>query len=178
MSHCLLKEARDRLEVLRGRLLDGEAGKADDETQDLVWRIDNHLKTTISVIWDISDVQEIRPGLGDAQALEVLQHFKRNHDATQGVTWETLQFHAEQLLGEAPDTRPPYTSLTMRQAYLWLMENDVGGATIWDLLVDKRDHQALLDNVGQNLRDYGDEGCDFCYVDAGLGLRFMREAEA
>jgi len=58
----------------------------------------------IAIIWTIEDVQEMRPELGDDQAWEVLQIVSRRHDATLGVTWETLECVAQDLFGDAPDS--------------------------------------------------------------------------
>jgi hypothetical protein len=58
----------------------------------------------IALIWSIEDVQEVRPDLTDKQAWEVLQQVKSHHDATLGVTWETLEWVAQDLFGDAPET--------------------------------------------------------------------------
>jgi hypothetical protein len=58
----------------------------------------------IAAIWSVEDVQEVRPDLTDQQAWEVLQEVKRHYDATIGVTWVTLEFIAEHLFGDAPET--------------------------------------------------------------------------
>jgi hypothetical protein len=58
----------------------------------------------IASIWCIEDVQSVRPGLTDDQAWEVLQAARRNHDATIGINWDVLEFHAADLFGSAPDT--------------------------------------------------------------------------
>lgn len=54
------------------------------------------------MVWDISDVQERRPDLTDDQALMVLGHVDRAHDACVGVNWEVLEAAAESLYPE-PD---------------------------------------------------------------------------
>ena len=58
----------------------------------------------IALIWSIEDVQEVRPDLTDEQAWEALQQVKSDHDATCGVTWETLEWAARDLFGDAPNT--------------------------------------------------------------------------
>jgi hypothetical protein len=52
---------------------------------------------SISIVWHVSDVQEIRPDLTDGQAYEVLIHAKRNHNAEMGINWDTLEFGADYL---------------------------------------------------------------------------------
>ena len=55
------------------------------------------LPDTIEISWHIDDVKEVRPDLTDAQAREVLQEAKRRHDATIGIDWDVLAFHADDL---------------------------------------------------------------------------------
>ncbi len=58
----------------------------------------------IAAGWSIEDVQEIRPDLTDEQAWDVLQAVLRHHNATIGINWEVLQYHADKLFGDAPET--------------------------------------------------------------------------
>ena len=58
----------------------------------------------IALIWSVEDVQEVRPDLTNEQAWEVLQQVKSDHDATIGVNWETLEWAAQDLFGDAPET--------------------------------------------------------------------------
>lgn len=58
----------------------------------------------IAVIWCTEDVQEIRPGISEEQAWEVLQAASRYHDATIGINWDVLGCHADMLFGDAPET--------------------------------------------------------------------------
>src|SRR5262249_48837057 len=51
----------------------------------------------IAVVWSVEDVQEVRPDLTEEQAREVLSQVERQHDATLGVTWDTLELAAEDL---------------------------------------------------------------------------------
>ena len=60
-------------------------------------------RSQIAIIWSIEDVQEVRPDLSKDQAWDVLQVVHRRHDATLGVTWETLEYTAQSLFGDAPD---------------------------------------------------------------------------
>lgn len=57
-------------------------------------------KHSIFIEWCVDDVKDVRPDLDDDQALEVLEFVKDNHDATIGVTWETLQYAADLLYPE------------------------------------------------------------------------------
>lgn len=58
----------------------------------------------IALIWSIEDVLEVRPDLSDDQAWEVLKIVDRRHDATCGVTWDTLAYIAAELFGSQRDT--------------------------------------------------------------------------
>jgi hypothetical protein len=58
----------------------------------------------IALVWCIEDVQAVRPDLTDEQAWEVLQAVKRQHDATIGVSWLTLECVAEDLFGPNLET--------------------------------------------------------------------------
>ena len=52
---------------------------------------------SISIVWCIDDVKEVRPDLDDEQAWDVLQVVKDNHDATMGISWDTLEYAADHL---------------------------------------------------------------------------------
>lgn len=56
--------------------------------------------TQIAIIWDVDDVQVIRPDLSDEQAMEVLRHAKRYHDANMGINWDVLKVWADELYPE------------------------------------------------------------------------------
>lgn len=51
----------------------------------------------IALIWDIEDVQGVRPHLTDTQALEVLHQVENHHDADTGVHWDTITGWADLL---------------------------------------------------------------------------------
>ena len=52
---------------------------------------------TIAVTWSIGDVMSVNTDLTEAEAWEVLKLVGRQHDATMGITWETLAAAAEQI---------------------------------------------------------------------------------
>jgi len=54
----------------------------------------------IAIFWHIEDVQSIRPDLSDEKASIVLKHLKKNHDASVGVNWETIEVVADILFPE------------------------------------------------------------------------------
>lgn len=54
----------------------------------------------ISIGWSVEDVLEVAPDLTPEEASEVLRRVKHGHDATLGVTWETLEFHADMVRDE------------------------------------------------------------------------------
>lgn len=49
---------------------------------------------TIVTAWSVEDVLQVRPDLCAYQARKVLDAVLRAFDATQGITWETLELHA------------------------------------------------------------------------------------
>jgi hypothetical protein len=57
----------------------------------------------IAIVWNTDDVLEVRPDLSEEQAWEVLQLAEREHDATSGINWESLEAIADSLYGEAPE---------------------------------------------------------------------------
>jgi hypothetical protein len=58
----------------------------------------------VAHIWGIEDVQGIRRDLNEDQCWEVLQHVDHHKDAEIGITWLTLEYAAEHLFGDAPET--------------------------------------------------------------------------
>jgi hypothetical protein len=51
----------------------------------------------VAITWAIEDVQEERPDLNDEQAMQVLKRCVDQHDATIGINWETIEYHADDL---------------------------------------------------------------------------------
>lgn len=49
----------------------------------------------IAIIWDIDDVHGLGYNLTDEQAIDVLRICSDNHDATLGITWDTLECAVE-----------------------------------------------------------------------------------
>jgi len=60
----------------------------------------------ITIVWQLEDVQCIRPYLTNEQSSEVLVHLKKNHDATVGINWGTIETVADILF---PSTLPQIT---------------------------------------------------------------------
>lgn len=63
-------------------------------------------RNQIAIIWDIEDVQTLRPDLGDEQAWQVLEQVERHHDAGIGIHWEVLEIHAQVLFPEPIEEEP------------------------------------------------------------------------
>jgi len=74
------------------------------DTQEIDIRVLLAERRQIAVIWSVEDVQEVRPDLSEDQGWDVLQVVQRRHDATLGVTWDTLEWVARDLFGDAPDS--------------------------------------------------------------------------
>jgi hypothetical protein len=58
----------------------------------------------IALIWSVEDLQAVRPDLDDEQAWAVLQEVEHRHDASIGVTWDTLEYAADELFNSSPKT--------------------------------------------------------------------------
>ena len=52
---------------------------------------------SISIVWEVEDVQEMRPDLTNKQCINVLQNLKRNHDACMGINWDVIEFMCDDL---------------------------------------------------------------------------------
>jgi len=54
----------------------------------------------VAFSWHISDVKQERPHLTDAQAMEILEQMKNNHNAEIGVTWDVIRTTSDTLFPE------------------------------------------------------------------------------
>ena len=59
--------------------------------------VQDNITEEIAVIWNIEDIQSIRPDLTDKQASDVLENLKENHDANIGINWESIEITADNL---------------------------------------------------------------------------------
>lgn len=57
--------------------------------------INDDITEEIAITWHVEDVQSIRPDLTGEQASEVLIHLEKNHDATEGINWSTIEIAAD-----------------------------------------------------------------------------------
>jgi len=48
-------------------------------------------KTQIAIVWSIEDIQSLAD-VTDTEAMDILENIKNHHDATIGVTWDTLEY--------------------------------------------------------------------------------------
>lgn len=55
-----------------------------------------NLDTTRYIGWSIKDVQSeyVNPDIDDCEALDLLEKAISEHDATIGITWDTLRYYA------------------------------------------------------------------------------------
>jgi hypothetical protein len=58
----------------------------------------------IAIIWDIDDVQSLRPDLDDNEAMQVLSAVDDKHDANIGINWDVIQFWADELYPQDEET--------------------------------------------------------------------------
>jgi hypothetical protein len=49
------------------------------------------LPDEITISWHFTDVQDVDDSLTNEEARQVLQLIKKNHDATIGVNWESIE---------------------------------------------------------------------------------------
>jgi len=49
----------------------------------------------IAILWSVDDVDDARPDLTDEQKMSVLEEVSDHHDASWGVTWDTLKDTAD-----------------------------------------------------------------------------------
>ncbi len=115
------RQALDRLLTTAGDLdaaIDGVTDQFDDERAELDTACRNATATLagcdlnldellagrgqIALLWSVDDVQDVRPDLTAKQAWEVLKRVRSSHDASLGVSWETLEWAALDLFGDAP----------------------------------------------------------------------------
>jgi hypothetical protein len=59
----------------------------------------------IAILWNIQDVKDHGkehgyPDIADEQAMEILEDVEHNHDASMGVSWETLEYYTDSYMGE------------------------------------------------------------------------------
>lgn len=57
----------------------------------------NRATGSISIVWSVQDVWAVRPDLEYDEAMDVLIRVYRGHDATIGISWETLKVYAEDI---------------------------------------------------------------------------------
>jgi hypothetical protein len=55
----------------------------------------------VAILWSVDDVKEIREDLTDGEAFLVLEQCAHEHDASLGITWDTLRDVAAELFEEA-----------------------------------------------------------------------------
>ena len=47
---------------------------------------------SISVVWNIEDVQSLDSDMSEEQSIEVLELALHNHDANEGINWTVLEY--------------------------------------------------------------------------------------
>jgi tRNA C32,U32 (ribose-2'-O)-methylase TrmJ len=55
------------------------------------------LRNTIYMTWHVDDVKSVRPKLTRAQCRAVLELAERTHDCNYGITWDHLEYAADDL---------------------------------------------------------------------------------
>lgn len=101
MNHGGYSDQRLAMVGMSKFLLERMQDRAEDDAKAARDEVDS--EGFISIKWGIDDVLDVRPDLSEVQARDVLVHVKHTHDATLGVTWDTLREIACNLYGEAPE---------------------------------------------------------------------------
>jgi len=107
----MAKEVKEAIEIVENALMFyAEEGISSDKKAlkelNNAWNIVKEKKNygygyddsnSVAIIWEIEDVKNIRPDLNDDECLEVLNFADRKHDAELGISWDTLEYHADYL---------------------------------------------------------------------------------
>lgn len=54
--------------------------------------------------WHVEDVFNVRPDLNEEQAIDVLEALEDGFDANVGINWEVIEYTADKLYPELPET--------------------------------------------------------------------------
>ena len=60
---------------------------------------------SISITWNIEDVQELEPDFSEEQSIRVLELALDNHDANNGINWSVLEFWITHVKGGDDDEK-------------------------------------------------------------------------
>jgi hypothetical protein len=107
----MTNEVKEAIKVIENALrFYAEEGISSDEKAkgelDNAWNIVKEKKNygygyddsnSIAIVWEIDDVKSIRPDLDDDKCMEVLGYADKKHDASIGISWETLEWHCDYL---------------------------------------------------------------------------------
>ncbi len=61
----------------------------------------------VAIIWNVEDVQSIRPDLDDDQSWKVLKRCREAHDCNHGITWDLIDMVASDLFPEPHEGERP-----------------------------------------------------------------------
>jgi len=98
----------------------------------------------IALIWDVDDVKVVRPDLTDDEALDVLERVKSKHDATMGVSWDTLECWADMLF-PSPSNRSDKDILVDMAASLYKASTNNEHYTVHDALAEASETLGITD---------------------------------
>lgn|GEM_PF-6445961 len=73
-----------------------------DEDGTVILRVSDD-ERSISLVWSIDDVRSFRPDLTDDELMAVLERVKSRHDMEMGVSWTTVEIHADELYPKPED---------------------------------------------------------------------------
>lgn len=99
-------EVKEALDLIAEVISSGAKTGFDEDAVNEAWDIVKEKKNygygyddtnSIAIIWEIDDIKNIRPDLTDDECMEVLGYADRKHDATLGITYDTLEWHCDYL---------------------------------------------------------------------------------
>ncbi len=64
---------------------------------DCIYQNQRSPKESFAVLWNVEDVQDVRPDLNVDQALKVLRKIEQKHDANSGISWDWIEYYANEL---------------------------------------------------------------------------------
>lgn len=117
---------------------------------------------SIAVIWTVDDVKSVRPDLTDEQCRQVLAAVDHNHDASLGITWETLANEAWDLVPDGLRKQVQAYAERLVAAGDTATLQEVFGDRAADLDLSQFANQELLDiytnYIAEDEKDEDDDG--------------------
>lgn len=89
----------NHLEMEVGETIDTPLGKKSVELVTAALQQYRDPNEWVSFHWSVDDVLSRRPKLTRSEALQVLHVCKKHHDCEAGMTWDVIEYWADELFG-------------------------------------------------------------------------------